>query len=452
MTCAPRPERPRMRLAGFCVLLGLSSVAHAELFISDALQRAAERDPFYATAFATQRAEREAGEQERADLRPTVSVRSRASFVAADSQFAFGQEKDEYPVWSATVEARQPILRLDWSARRTRATTRDALADAQFRQSEIDFITRVAERYLNALSAQDRLLLTQAEVEAVQRSLADVRKRYDVELVPGTDLREAQARYDLARADLIRAEAELEQALDALAEVTGSFAGPLPRLKAKLIPQPLPATTVDDWLELQQSNNVALQIAALKVQLAETERRSRKAEAQPQADLVASAGRSDASESELGSRQDEARIGIELTIPIYAGGINHSRVREAQARLDAAQLDRERLQRETEREVRSGFRNFEVARITVDALEVGLDSARVAEQAVIAGYDAGTRTISDVLDARRRVAEAERNLNQARYDLVTNLLLLQAAAGTLDVDDVIALDALLEAPQAAPRS
>jgi outer membrane protein len=450
MTCAQRPERPSLLtglLTGVALMLGAIPAAQAELLFSDALQRAAERDPFYAAAFATQRAGREAGEQERAALRPSLSVNGGANLVASDSKFAFGAEKDEYPVWSARLEARQPILRLDWNARRARADARDALADAQFRQSEVEFIARVAERYLNSLRAQDRLRLTQAEVAAVERSLADVRKRYDVELVPGMDLKEAQARFDLARADVIRAEAELEQAFDALAEVTGSFSAPLPRLKAELAPPSLPATTVDDWLKLQQDNNPALQIAALNVQVAEADRRSRKAEAQPQADLVASAGRTDASESELGSREDTARIGVEVSIPIYAGGINHSRVREAQARLDAAKLEGERLMREVERELRTQFRNFEVARITVDALTVGLDSARSAEQAVMAGYDAGTRTIADVLDARRRVAEAERNLNQARYDLLTFVLLLQAAAGTLDVDDVIALDALLDVPQ-----
>ncbi|MES0873978.1 TolC family outer membrane protein [Sinimarinibacterium thermocellulolyticum] len=450
MTCVLRTERAasgRWQLAALGLLLALSPAVQAELLFSDALQRAAERDPAYAAAFAAQRADREAGEQERARLRPSLSLSGSGSFVASDSRFAFGAERDEYPVWSARLEARQPVLRLDWSARRQRADARDALADARFQQAQTDFVVRVAQRYLEAMRAQDQLRLMQAEVEAVRRSLDDVRKRYEVELVPGTDLKEAQARYDLARAELIRAEAELEWRLDALAELTGPFDAPLPRLAPALAPPPLPATSIDDWLALLEDNNATLRIAALDVEIAKADHRSRKAEAQPQADLVASAGRADASASELGSLQDEARVGVELVIPIYAGGINHSRVREAEARLEATRLIHERLLAEARREVRTQFRNFEVARISVDALTAGLESARSAEQAVMAGYDAGTRTIADVLDARRRVAEAERNLNQARYDLLTTIVLLQASAGTLDAEDLVALDALLEVPR-----
>lgn len=434
------------RRLGLALLMAVAFPAQAGLSISEALQRASERDPAYAAAFAQQRINREAGEQERASLRPSVSVGGSASYVASDSRFAFGEEKDEYPVWAATLEARQPLLRMDWSARSARAKANDALADLHFRQSQIDFIARVAERYLESLRAQDQLLLTQAEVTAVEKSLEDVRKRYDVELVPGTDLKEAQARFDLAKADVIRAEAQLEQSFDALAEVTGPFERPLPSLKRRLTPPPMPASTADEWLLILKDNSPALQMAELNLKVAEADRQARKAEAQPSADLVASAGVNDASRSELGSRQNEARIGVEVNIPIYAGGLNHSRVREAQARLDALTLERERLLRESERGIRTQYRNYEVSRITVGALEVALDSVRAAQQAVIAGYDAGTRTIADVLDARRRVAQAERDFNQVRYELLMNLLFLQASAGTLGIDDVVVVDALLEMP------
>lgn len=447
MIYARPPERmlPRVgRWAGLALLVLASAPAQSEMLFSEALQRAVDNDPAYAGAFAQRRVDQEIGEQERAGLRPTVSVSGGAQMVASDSEFAFGAERDQYPTWSARLEARQPIFRMDWGARRSRADANDELADAQFRQRQVEFIARVAERYLAALQAQDQRLLTQAEVDAVERSLDDVRKRYAVELVAGVDLKEAQARFDLARAELIRAEGLLEQHLDALAELTGPFQAPLPRLRAEWMPQPLTRSSSAEWLSLLEGNSAVLRTAELRIAVAEADRKSRRADTRPQADLVLSAGRTDASQSDLGSREDVARLGVEVTVPIYAGGLNSSRVRESEARIDALKRDRDRLVREAEREVRAQFRNYEVSRISVEALAIGLESARAAASAVMAGYDAGTRTISDVLDARRQIAQAERDLNGARYDLLTYLLLLQAATGTLEIDDVLALDPLLD--------
>ena len=107
--------------------------------------------------------------------------------------------------------------------------------------------------------------------------------------------------------------------------------------------------------------------------------------------------------------------------------------------------ERERLRRETARQLRAEFRDYQAARITDQALQLALESAQVAHAAVRAGYDAGTRTITDVLDSERRIAEAQRDLNQARYELLTRLLSLQSVAGTLTRDDVTALDVLFEA-------
>lgn len=448
MICVAQTEPSRRgwaRALALALLMGVAPGAYAEkLLLSEALLRASDNDPAYAAAMAVQRAEREIGVQERSALRPTVGINGGGQFIASDSEFAFGSAQEEYPAWSATLEVRQPLLRLDWSARRGRADARDALADAQFRQSQIDFIARVVQRYLDAMRTHDQLVSTQAEVAAVEKSLGDVRKRYEVELVPGTDLKEAQARFDLARAQLLRAEAAREQAYDALAELTGSFEPPLPRLKTQLtLPQP-PVNTLDGWMNLMGESSATLEMAALRLRIAEADRRSRKADAQPRADIVASAGRIDSTQSELGSRQDEARIGVEFSVPIYAGGLNSSLLREAEARIDEARHAQERIVRESEREIRTQFREFDVARISADALSVALESSRAAETAVMAGYDAGTRTIADVLDAKQRVAQAERDYNEARYELLTRLLMLQAAAGSLTVEAVLALDSLLD--------
>lgn len=410
----------------------------------EALRLAAERDPALESARAAYAAEAEAGEQERSTLRPTLGLVGNGSYNHSDSQFAFGSEKDNYPSWSAYLRARQPLLRLDWSARGDRADTRDSLAREGLADQERAFVSRVSTRYIDTLLVEDEVDQAQSEANAVRESLNDTRKRHEVGLVPGTDLKEAQARDDLAQAQLVSARAAVEQARDALEEVTGYDRARLPRLREAVEFPQLEPSDIDSWLRIAAEKSTATRDAALRVQLATADLESRRADAWPTLDLVAEAGRTDSSEYALGQRQDDARIGLELNLPIYAGGYNTSRVREAEARLRQAKAELERASLETERTVRSLFRAVETARRRSEAYSRALDSAVLAEAAAGHGYDAGTRTITDVLDAKSRVVEARRNRNAARYDLLTQALLLNAAAGTLTIDVVARTDALFE--------
>jgi len=446
MIFAITPERGRALALGL-MLVSLTAPASAAMLIYEALERAAERDPTYLAAFASQRADRELGEQDRGSLRPTLDVLGGAQITSSDSEFAFGQAKETYPSWTASLEARQPVLRMDWGVRANRANASDALADAAFKQQQIDFVARVAGRYLDALNAQDQLKLIEAENLAVRESLEDTRKRYEAELVPGLDLREAEARDDLSRAQRIAAQAAVDDAIDALAELTGPFDLPLPSLKQTAQPPNLPATTVDGWLEIANENSTALVIAQRQAEIAAADARSRKAETQPRADLVAAVAHNDSTEYSLGQRQNEARVGLEVIVPIYGGGITSSRYREAMAREEEAKYSLQRVRMEMRREIARQFRDVQVARANTDAFRRSLVSANTAQAAVEAGYDAGTRTITDVLDAKSRTAQVQRDLNGARYDLLANTLLLQSTAGILTVEQLVAIDALFEQPQ-----
>ena len=109
MIFAITPERGRALALGF-ILVSLSAPASAAMLIYEALQRAAERDPTYLAAFAAQRANRERGEQDRGSLRPTVGAFGAAQLTSSDSEFAFGEAQETYPSWTASLEARQPVL------------------------------------------------------------------------------------------------------------------------------------------------------------------------------------------------------------------------------------------------------------------------------------------------------------------------------------------------------
>jgi outer membrane protein len=136
-------------------------------------------------------------------------------------------------------------------------------------------------------------------------------------------------------------------------------------------------------------------------------------------------------------------IGVQVTLPIYAGGGTSSRVRQRVYLHRAARERLERVNRETERATRDAYLGVisEISR--VKALRQALESSKTALQATEAGFEVGTRTTVDVLDARRQLFDAQTNYSRSRYDYILTLFQLQLAAGTLDKTDLEAVNAAL---------
>jgi outer membrane protein len=441
MTC----PATRNKLRGLSLtLLGLIALPVQAMTLTEAFNRAAQHDPTVPLAQAIHEADREAGKQERSTLLPNISANAAYDKASTEASFPFATAPEEsYHSWSTGLVARQPLFRLDWFARRDRATALEAQADITLTDRKLQLFRRVADRYFGVLIAQDQLALAEAEARAVRESLEDTRKRYEVELVPGMDLKEAQARDDLAEARLLSARRALETARDALDEVTGADRSPLPRLPEQVAFPPLAPAQLDPWVAAAREQSPRIALAHQAVTVAEANRRSRQSEAMPTLDLVGSVSHDDSTDYSLGQERDDSRIGLELNIPIYAGGINSSRVRQADANLRAAQADLKRLTLETERETRQLYRQVQTAFDESRAFEKSLVSAQAAERATRAGYDAGTRTITDVLDAKSRVVQARRDLNSIRYNLLLSLLQLKQTVGTLSEKDFAEIDRLL---------
>lgn len=448
MTCAAKNNRRFVALVLSAVTLGAAAPVSA-MTLSEALQRAAEQDPAIAVSLAQFEADREQGAQERGSLLPTLSAGGNYYYAKTKSTFAsLPESEDEYPSWAAQIEARQPLFRLDWFARRDRAEALDQQADISYRDRQLQTLIRVADRYFGVLLAQDQLAQAEAEAKAVRESLEDTRKRYEVELVPGTDLKEAQARDDLAQARLLSARTGLETAQEALQEVTGNGYVELPALPEDVSFPALAPADADKWVEAAREQSPRIALAKQAAMIASADRKSARSAAMPALDLVASASRDDSSKYSLGQERDDARVGVELNVPIYAGGVNAARVRAAEAGARVAEADLKRVTLETERETRQRYRQVATAYYESDAYKKSLDSALAAEAATRAGYDAGTRTITDVLDAKSRVVQARRDLNNTRYNLLLSLLQLKQLTGELSEQDFAQIDQLLRHPPA----
>ncbi len=428
------------------------NVAQAEDLLN-VYQRALSNDPQIREADANRRATMEAKPQALAALLPQVSGSASYSKDKNDglSQRSFvlngvitpsdssGDSDQTTKRWS--VDLRQSVFSWDSWVALKRADRQVAQAEADFQAAEQDLVTRVASRYFDVLAAQDNVDAQQSAFEAISRQLEQADKRFEVGLIAITDVQEAKAARDSAAAGLIAAKRQLASAEELLREITAEkytvLAKPADSMPLKL---PEPADE-QQWVNSSMEQNLALVSSRLAADIARDNVRSAFGGHLPSIDLVA--GRSNTrSDSELtldgggistsDSNQDGNSYSLQLSVPLFSGGATQSRVRQSEFQWQAARERLTRVSRQTERQARDAFLgvNSEISRVA--ALRQALESSQTALKATEAGYEVGTRTAVDVLDARRTLVQAQTNYARSRYDYILNVLALKQAAGILD--------------------
>jgi outer membrane protein len=350
--------------------------------------------------------------------------------------------------WDVTL--RQNIFRWQNWATLRRANAQTAQAEADYSAAQQDLILRTSEAYFNVLAAQDTLEAAVAAHVGIGRQLEQSDKRFEVGLIAVTDVQEAKAAFDSATAALIQAKRNLATAQERLRELTGETFDVLEKPGADMpLAGPNPASP-EDWVQLAMQQNARLISSRLAADITRADIGFERGGHFPTLDVVVSRSHFDSeatisgsSAGDIDSDSDDTVVSLQVTVPIFSGGATRSRVRQAQFLNIAARERLERTARETEREARDAYLgvNSEVAR--VQSLRQAVESAMTALQATEAGYEVGTRTSVDVLEARRRLFEAQTNYARSRYDYLLNVLRLQLAAGTLDREGLEEINALL---------
>jgi outer membrane protein len=258
-----------------------------------------------------------------------------------------------------------------------------------------------------------------------------------------TDVYDAQARFDAAVSQEIDATNKLADARESLRQLTGQEYAKL-NLLSERMPLALPEPRdVEEWVRMALDNNLRLLSEGFRVDQARQNIQLQKAGHYPTLDLRASSTDFDNSITNTTSHQ----VSLQLAIPLYTGGAVSSRSRQAAYNYEATRQSLENLQRDTVRTVRNAYRGQETAISLIKALDQTRVSTRSALEANQAGFEVGTRTIVDVLDAERNVYLAERNYAASRYSYIANYLTLRQAAGQLSETDVAEINGWLGEPR-----
>jgi outer membrane protein len=271
-------------------------------------------------------------------------------------------------------------------------------------------------------------------------------------------VQEARAAHDSATAGVIAAKRALASSNELLRELTGEAYTSLTKPADDMpLDQPQP-TSEQAWVDQAVEQNLGVISARLGVDVAKRNVNIAQSGHMPTIDIVASRSEFDSEATQVNngfggpadSDQVQDTIGLQVTVPIFSGGATQSRVRE-QVYLHRA--SRERLEgslRTAERETRDAYLGVIAEKARVAALKQSVKSNQTALEATEAGFEVGTRTTVDVLDARRRLFEAQRDYARSRYDYLINLVRLKSAAGVLAPQDLSAINGFLTTPTTLP--
>jgi outer membrane protein len=328
------------------------------------------------------------------------------------------------------------------------AKAQDRAGGFDLQAAGLNLITRTSAAYFNVLIQLESLAATETAETALKKQFDFASKRLDVGLAPITDVHEARAQYDNARANTILARNAVQDAYQALVEITGTPVANLKGLPDDFKPALPDRLDVDGWVATALAGNPSLKAQEADLEAAEANVETARSGHYPTLGLRASYGKAIPGLYDpdfVGSNRDSTNVGLTLNIPIFSGFATQSGVRSALAQRDATRDGVEQTKRAIERSTRDAYQTLVAGISEVEARRLALFSAQSAYEASQVGLEVGTRTVLDVLNNQRTLFTAQQAYARVKYNFLQNRLLLEQAAGTLEVSDVEDVNRLLTA-------
>jgi protease secretion system outer membrane protein len=438
---ARAPINTRLHACALACALLLASGGAGAVDLLQAYRAALKNDPAYRMNFY----EHEYGKENRAlgrsNLLPSVSAQFGGSRNVADQETIYnGAAIPSHPHYmsrSSVVQLRQPLFAMDAVARYRQGQVQADMSDAQFEANTNEVALRVAGAYFDALFAQDQVALARVQRDMYLEQQKVNERLFDKGEGTKTDMLETKARLDLAEAQLVEAQDNAAAMRDALAGVIGMEPGELSGLSGAFRVGGLKLDAFEEWSRRALANNRELAAARLAVENARLEISKDKAGHLPRVDLVASYSKGDAeSLNTYNTNSVNRTLGVQVNIPIYAGGAVNATTRQAVAAYERARADLEVRSNKILVELRKSHSTVASSVHKIEALEKAVESGKELMRATEQSIKGGVRINLDLLGAQQQLFTSQRDLAQARYSYLLALLRLRAAAGIIGDADV----------------
>lgn len=433
-----------------CILAISSPLSFAKpgTGIIDIYEKAEQKDAIIAAQRAATIAGQEKQSQGLSQLLPAMNAKASADYNYSKTVYDTAPERDTKKTYDSSgvnVIFTQSLFNLSKFSAYSQSKLAGNVANIQLDAAKQDLILRVSKAYFDILSAKESFAVAQSQTKAFKENLQRAKLTFKVGTATKTDKLEAQARYDLARASELTALNQFAIAKQSLTSIIGEEPQNLRPLRkdAKLLK--VDPQNMQHWVDSAISHNLNLKLSHLGVETSQLEVSKLKKDRLPIIDFVAKAnlGKQYVSFVSSDSINTGASVGIELSLPIYTGGLMSSRIREAEALRTKQKFTHTDMQRQVTLQTQKAYLTALNGYQQVDALKQASISSKSALKATRKGMEVGVRTNLDLLNAQQQFFETERDYTVAKYNYLLIVLNLKAAAGSLAKSDVESMNKLL---------
>lgn len=425
-----------MKLKKIHLAIALLSMPAMSIDLSDVYNDAQQYDTSLLKAISQHNIALEGIDESKAALLPQLTANAFGGATNSDVV------TDDYKTYGANIQLNQLIYNHASWVGLDISTKKAALSEVRLGQAEQALALNVASAYFNVLRWEDELELVNKEKIAVAKQRDQVEQKHKVGLASITAVHEAQAQLDATQAQEIIVSNSVLSSYEALRKITGVEYNKVDSISNEIDIVNGTDESLDTWVTIGENNSPMLVIAKMEKDIAKDAIKIEESGFMPTVGMSASYQTADINQSVSDMRVDEGTVFLNVSLPLYQGGATTARVKQAQHSHAIASESLEFAHRGMIENIRNSYHSIESSRGAIMAYSQSVKSAQSALAATEAGFNAGTRTIIDVLNSTKDLYNANRNLLDSKYNYLLSDLKLKHSAGVLSPEDILKVNLL----------
>ncbi len=420
---------------------------------------AEKNDPGLSSARFENQAAQELLPQGKALFLPTIVVNAnvnqnnlrRSSDTPFESNMSYlGSNKTSYQSNGYGIFLRQPLINYENYVKYQQNVLKLSRSDKQLLQKKQELMHHVSEIYFDTLLVKDQINLYESQKKAIQQQLVLAEAKFYAGLVSVADVNEAKTKLALIEAQIIGIHQNLNIKKREMQSIIGNISFDIKSLRADI--QFVKSNdTLEKWESIAFANNLQIQMKQYEYQLAQNDIELKKSGHYPTLNAVASSRENSVgggfpyanSTKNEGESVRTDMVGLELTIPIYSGGLSSSQVREAEANSNKAQEDLEFTKKQIDFNIKQHYSNMETYFKQINAYTETLNAAYKQLDSSELGFKEGLRNSIEVLNTQQTLFNTKKDLFQAKYNYLMSIIKLKYFSGLIKSSDLLEINQFL---------